>query len=220
MSQQKPLTTQDVVTVARRMAQNPADSVTLASQLGEMIRALPPDSAEILSRYAFQRASLWTLGVSFENVDPNGGEVPPQEIRIPHDMWIRGVVGQAYLKLGAADSSASYLTGKAEILRFSAQTLGPNGLGLFESNWRLDGKQGFISSGQSEILAPGTTIMGDGFFVADMDWQLQKNQVIEVRLRSRVNALYPPNMAQPFSPEERILRWVTVNFWCEELDQP
>jgi hypothetical protein len=220
MTQQRPLTKQDVITVARRMAGNPADSVTLASQLAEMIRALPPDSAEVLSRQVFDRASLWTLGVSFENVDPSGGEVPPQEIRIPHDMWIRGVVGQAYLKLGSTDSDSGDIFEKVEALALVRNTIGTNGRGFFESNWRLDGKQGFISSGQSEILAPASVIMGDGFFVADMDWQLQKNQVIEVRLRSRVNALFPPNMETSFSAEEKILRWVTVNFWCEELDQP
>jgi hypothetical protein len=213
---QQPLTVQDVITVARRMAQNPADSVTLASQLADMIRALPPDAAEVLSRQKFERASLWTLGVSFENVLPNG-EVPPQEIRIPHDMWIRGVCAQAYWRLKGDDDTGS----KIELQAFAnVGVFRPNGLGLFETNWRLDGKQGFISSGQSEILAPAALIAADGFFTAPMDWRLQKNQTIEVRLRSRMNTIFPPTMASPFSDEDRILRWVTVNFWTEELDQP
>ena len=88
-------------------------------------------------------------------------------------------------------------------------------------NWRLDGRQGFISSGQSEILAPAVGLTGDGFWIAPMDWRLQKDQAIEVRVRSRMLDFLTANLDPAFVDDaDRTLRWIVVTFWAEEMNQP
>jgi hypothetical protein len=207
----------DVLALVTRAAGNPADSVTMASEILELVQALPPTASAILSRPHFERASLWTLGVSFENVDPDT-EPPPQEILIPHDTWIRSVQAQVYPLYNAA--SDDELLGKTELFNISAaRTLGMNLRGLFEANWRVDARQGFISSGTSEILESGIQITGDGAFTCPLDWRLQKGQTIEVRLRSRIRDFLPAGL-EGFTDADRVLRWVVLTFWGEELKQP
>ena len=205
---------QDAIALAQRMAQNPSDSVSLAGQLVETIQALPPFAGELLSRPHFERASLWTLGCSFENV-PATGSVPPQVIRMPHDVWIRAVQVQVYPVLAPFDASFAALSLAASTLRALRFSTGDNGRGLARVNWRLDARQGWISSGQSEILAPAAIISGDGCFPADKDWQLQKEQVIEVRLENLF-----ADLQMGAAVTDMLLRWAVVTFWAEELDQP
>ena len=204
---------QEAIALAQRMASNPADSVTLAGQLVDVLSGLPPAAGELLSRPFFERASLWTLGCSFENVGPTD-EPPPQVIRCQHDVWIRGIVGQAYVRQGQPNQEPDDVIASLQFLRNMG---GTNGRGLFEANFRLDGLQGFVSSGQSEILLPGTLLLGDGMWFAPMDWKLQKDQAIEVRLRSLVGEL---GLSAFLAPDPILLRWATINFWAEELNQP
>ncbi len=204
---------QDAIALAQRMAQNPADSVVLAGQLVELLSSMPPAAGELLSRPAFERASLWTLGCSFENVGLD--EPPPQIIRCQHDVWVRGVTAQAYPELAFADDDLATLTAAVQLFRQLRFSTGNNGRGLFETNWRLDAKQGFISKGMSEIVAPASMITGDGCWTAAKDWMLQKDQTIEVRVRSLLGDLQLDTTVENLS-----LRWVVVTFWVEELDQP
>lgn len=206
---------QDAIALAQRMAQNPSDSIALSGQLVETIQALPPFAGELLSRPYFERASLWTLGCSFENV-PATGAVPPQTIRMPHDVWIRAVQIQVYPQLAPFDGSFAQLSLAVQTLRALRFSVGDNGRGFARFNWRLDARQGFISNGQSEILAPGAIIAGDGCFPASKDWQLQKEQTIEIRIESLLGDY---NLgAQALT--DVILRWAVVTFWAEETDQP
>ncbi|MGH7605580.1 MAG: hypothetical protein ACRENK_16495 [Gemmatimonadaceae bacterium] len=206
----------DVIALAQRMASNPADSVALSSQLVDMLAQMPPPASELLSRPKFDRASLWTLGCSFENV-PSTGLVPPQIIRCQHDVWVRAVQIQvipAVLPLLPADPDIADLQATLNILRSMVFSLGTNHRGLGAVNWRLDARQGFISSGQTEILAPAALVSGDGRYPAAKDWKLQKDQTIEVSIQNRLGSVGFETNADP------ILRWVTVCFWVEELEQP
>jgi hypothetical protein len=205
---------EDVIALAQRMAQNPSDSVSLSGQLVEQIQALPPFAGELLSRPHFERATLWTLGCSFENV-PATGAVPPQVIRMPHDVWIRSVQVQVFPVLVPFDANFATLSLAVSTLRALRFSTGNNGRGLARVNWRLDARQGFVSNGQAEILAPAAIISGDGCFPADKDWQLQKEQTIEVRLENLF-----PDLQLGASAAEMILRWAVVTFWAEEIDQP
>jgi hypothetical protein len=209
-------TLSDAISLTDRMVANPADSVTLAPQLLETIRLLPPARAELLSRPSFQRASLWSLATTFERLSP-GPDGPPQIIRCQRDVWIRGVQAQAYLA-PAESEDVSAIDALRRLRRVCGQA-GSNLRGLVELNWRLDGKQGFISTGQAEILARGTSITGDGFWSSPLDWQLQKDQVIEVRARARTLDFLPLE-DETISEVDRQVRWLVVTFWAEELRQP
>ena len=213
-------TLQDAIALAQRMAANPADSVVLAGQLADVIAGLPPSSGELLSRPVFDRASLWSLAAIFQNVEADG-EPPPQVIRCQHDVWIRGVQIQAYPKWIGDSEDVNLALQKilGNRLAFGNETT--NGRYFVEANWRLDARQGFISSGQAEILAPGDLVAGDGVWQAPMDWKLQKDQTIEVRIRSRMNEIFPPLLdPETFNASDRILALVAVVFWAEELNQP
>ena len=216
-----PSTLDEAIALAGRMASNPVEATTHAQLLVDILERLPPDSAELLSRYYFERASLWTLGVSFENVSPTG-EAPAQNILCQHDVWIRGVV-MTVIPLHDAGTEITdigeFINERLNLFRAACLSQGTNNRYLAEVNWRVDARQGFIGEGQSEILGPGALVAGDGFWYAPLDWRLQKQQTIEVRLASRMNEFIPSGLGD-FAGDERILRWVTVNFWAEELDQP
>ncbi len=216
-----PSTYNEAIALADRMAANPVEATTHAQMLVDVLERLPPDASELLSRYYFERCSLWTLGVSFENVQPDG-EAPAQNILCQHDVWIRGVVMTVVPLIDAGDSVTSIddlIEQRLGLLRAACLSQGTNNRFAAEVNWRVDARQGFIAEGQSEILGPGPLVAGDGFWYAPLDWRLQKDQTIEVRLASRMNEFVPPG-TEDFGEDDRILRWVTVNFWAEELKQP
>jgi hypothetical protein len=208
----RPSSLDEAAALAERMASNPADAVSLAGRLQELIRNLPPERSELVSRYRFDRSALWTLIASFENVAADLPETGPSIVTCQHDVWIRGV--QA-IGIWTIPDGAAGLTLSLELGQVAIRT--PNGLPLFEANWRINGKQGFISNGNSEVLGPAALDAGDGFFSAPLDWRLQKDDTIEVRIRSRLADFMPTDLAQTPVPT---LRWVVVAFWAEELRQP
>lgn len=210
-SLQKP-TIEDVRAVLQRMASNAADAAALAATLPDMISNVPPVSAQLLSRPHFERASLWSYVASFENVE-FGHEAPPEVIRFQQpDLWVRGVEVTVIPGL-AAGATMDELAASLFQLQQASLAYGTNGRFLFECNWRLDDMQGFISTGISETLEVASLLAGDGSFSAALDWQLQKDQTIEVRVNSLVDRLFPIN------PTALVLRWITVVFWVERLDQ-
>jgi hypothetical protein len=207
---------EDAIAFGQRMIQNPADSVSLAGQLATMIANLPPPSGELLSRPHFERASLWTLGCTFENVEV-GAVPPPAVIQAQSDVWIRGVSAQAY-PLIVADDQETF----ADFIAFYQalkNTEGTNGRPLFDVNWRIDGKQGFISGGATEVLSPATLVAGDGYWSAPLDWRLQKTQTIEVRVQSRMNQVLPVALSD-VDDTNRVIRYLSVAFWVEEISSP
>lgn len=214
----RPVTLQDALSLAERMSADPALAVNLAGSLRDTIRRLPPPSEILQSRPEFQRCAKWTYGTTFFDIDP-GDEAPAQEIRLPHRAWIRGVVAQAYFQVVQAQYNADALEQRLQLFRAICATSGTNGRGLFEVNWRLNGKQGFTSRGaRGEILSPGALAAGDGFYYAPLDWQLEREDTIEIRIRSRMNELFPPAFFGAVAGND-VLRWVAVCFWAEELPE-
>jgi len=224
MSNGAPSSLADVRMLAERMSTSAVDAVQMAGQLSAMVNALGPDRGATLSRYRFDRASLWSLGVSFENVLPDE-EAPSKVIRFNRDVWIRGVQAQGYQQFSFAEIQPTIddLIEQEELWRCIGSSRN-----TFENAWRIDDRQGFISQGQSEILAPAATITGDGFFPVPLDWRLEREQSIEVRLRSRMLSIFPSTGASPVTfnndvplpAAARVLRWVVVTFWAEEIDNP
>lgn len=127
------VTVDDVIALAQRMAQNPADSVSFAQQLVEMLGNLPPPSGMLLSRPKFDRASLFTLGCSFENVPLSAGSIGPQVIRCQHDVWIRGVTIQAIPAFAPITGQTfGNVTTMAALFRALRLSVGTNGRGFVQ----------------------------------------------------------------------------------------
>jgi hypothetical protein len=208
----RPTSLEELEGLARTMAGSPAQAVSMAASMADKARELPPPRSELLSRPLWARGSLWTEGVSFEFVPNDGSESPPQIIRLQHDMWIRGVEACALFQ--AFDDPENLLEAQAGLNR----SFGSQNRWAAEANWRVDARQGFVSSGQAEILAPLNTIAGDGSFSAALDWKLQKDQTIEVRARSRLG-----DVLGPIAKDEDngfLIRWLVVTFFGESLRMP
>jgi hypothetical protein len=215
-----PVTPQLVLSLIQQMLASPADQVRLASQLRSMVQAMPPPHAELVSRYRFDRAGLWTYSANFFNVAPNV-EAPLEVIRIPHDCWIRSVHAYALTRLDQTFEVANGMLHAARFRDTVNEATGSNFRGLFETNWKLNARQGFISSGVSERLAPATLVCGDGQNAAELDWRLQQEDTIEVRVRNIFRNLFRDSTGSP--PAKGIyptIPWVCVSFWAEELPQP
>lgn len=215
-----PIRLQDVYSLVQRMIQSPADQVRLASQLRSMVQSLPPEQSELISRYKFDRAGLWSYCANFFDVT-DGEEPPVQVIRIPHDSWIRSVHAYALTALDEDFKTAQGFRQAARARDIVNEGTGSNFRGLFEVNWRINTRQGFISSGTGEIRAPATLVAGDGQYPADLDWRLQQEDTIEVRVRNRIGQLYQSTtVPPPDAPISRTIPWIVVDFWAEELPQP
>jgi hypothetical protein len=209
-----PVSLQDVRSLTQKMLASPSDQVRLAAALRDLVQQLPPERSQLLSRVQFDRAGLWSLVANFFDV-PDEDEPPPQIIRIPHDVWIRGVQVFALPALDAdrweADGLLLIAQQRAELIRY-----GTNWRGLVEVNWRLNNSQGFISSGMGELLAPAAQVSGDGQHSAALDWRLQRDDTISVRVRNRIRRIFPTDCATAL---ERTLPWICVAFWAEEVER-
>lgn len=211
-----PIRVQDVYSLVQQMIHSPADQVRLGSQLRNMVQSLPPPHNELISRYRFARAGLWSYAANFFEVGENL-EPPVEVIEMPHDSWIRSVQAFALPRLDPDYVAETDLDAAARQRKLLGQATGTNFRGLVELNWRINARQGFISSGTGEVQSPATMIAGDGLRSADVDWRLQKQDTIEVRARSRVGQIFAPSVEPAI---DRTLAWVCVIFWAEELPQP
>lgn len=203
--------------VLEQAAQTPSQAAAMADLVPELVRGLPPDRAELSSRQKYHLGSDTVLLAHFEHVKPSGGASidSPQVIEVPYDMWIRGCVAYSVAQIPGPNESVVDLPtmeGFADLQDKFAR-LGACGRYQFDLNWRLDAKQGFVQRGASgEILANATSITGTGTFPAAMDWQLQKNQTIEVRIRNVYDRLLGDAVNPPIALTSE-LRLVVVAFY-------
>lgn len=215
----KPTSLAEVRAVLQRMNGNAADAVALATNLPDLVSRLEPPSARLMSRPSFERATLWTYSAQFEDIEP-GQEAPPEVIRVQRDLWVRGVDCQVLWGPPLAQADIGSYVELWSIMK-TLFSNAPNARQLVELNWRVDARQGFISTGTSETLERASLIAGDGVFSAPLDWRLQKDQTIEVRCRSLIEDVFPaagfPTLANAGG---LVIRWVVVSFWGEGLDTP
>lgn len=202
-----PPTLLDVRAVLTAMAANPADAVNRVATFAELAQRLLPDGALLDSRPAFERGTIIAMPALFEFV---GRDEPPSiMLQAREDVWIRGVTCDVIPGVGFDAIAAIYAL---------SATYGSSARWAIEAKWRLDtgsSAQGFISRGASEVYGPGPIVLGDGEFPAALDWRLQKNQVIEVSLRS-ILAGIPASVV----PEDFQLRAVWITFWALPLGTP
>jgi hypothetical protein len=209
----QPIRPQEVYSLLQQMIAHPADQVRLSSQLRSMVQNLPPPFSELVSRYQFDRAGSWTYPANFFEVGDR--EPVPQVIRIPHDSWIRGVQAFALTRIAEPENGATRLQMTSQRNAIADRT-GSGMRGLFEVNWRINSRQGFISTGTGEILAPAALVGGDGAYSAPLDWRLQQEDTIEVRVRNRIEAIF----GNTETVLDTTIPWVAVCFWAEELPEP
>jgi hypothetical protein len=207
----QPTTLGELQSIAQQMANNPADAIALAAQLQTLARNLPPERSALMSRPEFARASLWNYAASFEMIPATQTlQQGPQVIRVTSDVWVRGLQAQAILQTSFQNGQglAGVLTPRV-----------PNHRWAFDLNWRIDGKQGFVSSGTAEIFWSAEALTGDGVFSVPLDWKLQTDQTIEVSIVPKLVTLMAGFVTEEGAIWE-FLRWVVLNFWVEDLGTP
>lgn len=206
-----PPTLDDVKLCASRMAANAADAVTLVSTFSDLISRLQPAESILRSRPHFERGALWSYPALFEFVNPFQ-EPPMVVLKAQTDLWVRGV--NATVIVGQIPPEGMEI---APILFYVlSKTYGSNSRYLVECKWRLDSAQGFISRGTSETYAPAPLITGDGEFNAPLDWVIEKDQTIEVNVRSLVAPIFGSSSNIP-KDELPSLRAVYITFWGEDM---
>lgn len=211
-----PIRLQDVHSLLQQMIHSPADQVRLAAQVSELVRNLPPERGELLSRYQFDRPGLCSYVANWFNVEQDR-DPGPEIVRIPHDAWIRGVTAFALVALDETQTETAGFLPAAQQRKAAIETSGVGARGLFDVSWRINSKQGFISSGASELEAPATLVTGDGQWAAALDWRLQQEDTIKVRVRNRIRRMFP---ALCVTTIDRTIPWICVTFWAEPLPQP
>jgi len=101
------------------------------------------------------------------------------DIRVPFDSFIYGVSGYA---LPAFDSQGDL---DAALLLTTAT----DGRDLFSVEWGLDGQVTFMTDGHNRLMFPASTCVGTRLVPRQMGWAVRRNQTINVRFRSLVNAI-------------------------------
>jgi hypothetical protein len=211
-----PIQLSDVHSLLRQMLASPSDMVRESATLRDMVRNLPPEQAELLSRYRFDRGTLQAYVANFFDVAQDRQNYV-ETIRIPHDAWIRGVQAHAVVALDEEETEQEGTVSAWEQRRAVCRPYGTGFRALFDVNWRLNSRQGFVTDGSGEVLAPATLVAGDGIHSVPMDWRLQKEDTIKVRVRNRTLQVFPAGCANVLAPA---IPWIAVVFWAEELPQP
>lgn len=199
----------------------PSQAAAMADLIPEMIRGLPPARADLASRPEFALGTDVVFQCIFEDVETSSGqsEDSPQTIELPYDVWIRGAAAYATLQLpGQGDQlpDADALAQLAGIAQRLSITYGSCGRFLFETNWRVDSRQGFIQRGAAgEVLVTANLITGTGKYPAALDWRLQYDQTIDVRVRNVLTDLTLP--ADAGGAERPPIKLLVVAFYGLKL---
>lgn len=186
-----PTTLSELRHTLQSAAQTPSQAAAMADLLPDMIRRLPPERGQLASRTKFSLGSDSILQAQFDDVETSGGNSisSPEVIEVDHDTWIRGCSAYAVVQLPGGEEQVPLLA--FDLIRLTTERIAAKqaacGRWTFDVNWRLDGKQGFVQRGASgEVLAPANLVTGTGQYIAPMDWRLQKDQTISVRIRNNL----------------------------------
>ena len=101
------------------------------------------------------------------------------DIRVPFDSFIYAVSGYAI-----PDGSV-----EADLESFLLLPTAVDGRDLFSVEWGLDGQVTFMTDGHRRLMFPASTCVGSRLVPRQMGWTVRRNQTINVRFRSLVNAI-------------------------------
>lgn len=189
-----------VRSVLETIATGDVSAMGLTGELVSLVERLPPSYGEGLSRPFVERGSAVVLSQSFLNV-PVAPATQSESITMREDVWVRGMTSTALLQWPtiAAAAAAGPL-----------QNYGVNGRPWFEMKFRLNDLQGFVYGPRTETFAPAVLTTGDGRYPSAMDWTLQKNQTIDLTVRSLVARLFAGRTVPT-------LRWVSVSVLVQPI---
>lgn len=202
----------EIRSLLTQMLGNAGDLVRMAPLLSERVRQLPPPESDLLSRYQFERAGLYSYAVNFFDLPE---DLPQsQNIRIPDDCWIRGVDVCVLPALYFAElPDPDVWHAAAQLRALLSRRYGSNWRGLVDVDWRIPSQQGFIQDGYGDLFAPASQVAGDGEFSVPLDWRLRREDTIIVRCVNRLNRSVDAECATFI---QRALPWVAVVFRAEK----
>lgn len=199
----------EAIALAERVQAGNTRGIAAIERLKLLLETLPPQPAQVMTRPHWQRAALIHYAASFESV-PNVGEPPSQNVEIQINGWLRSINAQVYVQFDQAAATSLIPL----LFRW-----GSNNRWAAEANFRLNDRQGFQTTGHSEIFEPLERLTGDGSFPVPLDWNvLEKGDTIEVRLRSLLGDIF--NAGELATVGIVGIRWAVISFGVEPLDHP
>lgn len=130
----------------------------------------------------------------------------PEQIRIPFDCWIYGVASWSFLPIGSEQDSV-----------FITPTCA-DGRDLFAIDWGLDAFESFVTDGERRMIAPASVVTGTRTRPRMLSWKVQRNQQINVRFRSLLNA-HVPTLPTPVTVYPKIAI-AAVAFYAVNMEKP
>ena len=101
------------------------------------------------------------------------------DIRVPFDSFIYAVSGYALPAMTVVGDLESVILLPTAV----------DGRDLFSVEWGLDGQVTFMTDGHRRMMFPASTCVGSRLVPRMMGWAVRRNQTINVRFRSLVNAI-------------------------------
>lgn len=204
---------EDLQGLLSRLSADPGEAVRSAADLSDLVASLEPPAMGIASRPHFERASEYAFPMVFEHVGADAIVGPKSIVASWGDVWVRGLTATCfpliYLPEGATFAA------RADRLQRFRWDLGPEWRALFDLEYEIDGKHGFVSDGFADLQGDARELTGDGEAPVPLDWTLQRDQVIQVKLHSKLAEL---NLdAGGTFPTFAELRYVVVCFWAKDL---
>lgn len=203
----------DIQAVLTRLAADPGEAVRAAADLPDLIASLEPPAMGIASRPHFERATEYTFPMVFEHVGEDQIIGPKPIVASFGDVWVRGMTATCFPLVDLPEGVV--FEQRCDRIQRFRWDLGPEWRGLFDLEYEIDGKHGYIQDGFTDVMADARELTGDGQQMVPLDWVLQRDQVIQVKLRSKLAdlALGPAADFTTFAE----LRYVVITFWAKDL---
>lgn len=133
----------------------------------------------------------------------------PIPIRVPFDAWIFGVAAWAIVVPPAGEENP--WSGAFPFLSTALE-----GRQIFTTDWDTDGQNARSSDGIRRMMAPASSVCGTRRRPRALSWRLQRNQQINVRFRSMLNAIVTDVGEAGYIPITR----AAVAFYAVNLERP